>query len=296
MTVATFTHASGVESSSAFTATVTDSDGHTWSGVSISGPVAGVYTIKATQPQFSEDGSKTVTVTIGETGESPSSTPVTDSLTVNEPAINGSSATLPTITAGAPSATVTVATFTHANGIEPATDFTVTVNWGIAGHTADPATVTQSGNTYTVTATRPVYTLATTYTVSVSISEDNVSTVVTDTQNVIPGTASKLSFFRNPSNTPDGNVISPSVIVQVTDSLGNPVHLAGVNVTLSIPFVTLYGTLSLKTNANGQAIFTNLRLFTLGRFRLKASAIFGSVLSNLFTISVNPALGGKRPI
>jgi hypothetical protein len=247
---------------------------------------------------FSEEGNFTVTVSISEDAGTVSTT-VTDTQSVTEPAINGSSATLPTITAGDASATVTVATFTHASGIEPATDFTVTVDWGIAGHHSDPATVTQPGGPgtgYTVTATRPVYTVATSYTVSVSISEDNVSTVVTDTQTVIPGAPSKLSFFRGPSNTLAGNIISPSVIVQVTDSLGNPVHLAGVKVTLSIPYVTLYGALSLNTNANGQAIFTNLRLFTLGKYRLKASASLGNLLSNLFTISANPGLGGKRPI
>src|SRR5207302_3163878 len=107
------------------------------------------------------------------------------SLQVNEPAINGSSAVLPSVVVGQAGATVEVATFTHANGVEPAGDSTATVNWGITGHSADPGTVTQdSGGTYHVSATRPVYSEDGSYTVSVSISEDNGATTVTDTQAV----------------------------------------------------------------------------------------------------------------
>ena len=41
-----------------------------------------------------------------------------------------------------------VATFTHANGVEPASAFTATINWG-DGKTST-GTITQSGTTYTV--------------------------------------------------------------------------------------------------------------------------------------------------
>src|SRR5207249_2289937 len=86
---------------------------------------------------------------------------------------------------GDATATVTVATFTHAGGVEPAGDFTATVDWGIAGHHADAATVTQpggSGSSYTVTATRPQFNEEGSYTVTVTISEDagNTSTTVND--------------------------------------------------------------------------------------------------------------------
>jgi uncharacterized repeat protein (TIGR01451 family) len=43
----------------------------------------------------------------------------------------------------------TVATFTHANGIEPASNFNATINWGDG--TTSAGTITQSGTTYTVT-------------------------------------------------------------------------------------------------------------------------------------------------
>ena len=41
-----------------------------------------------------------------------------------------------------------MATFTHANGVEPASDFVATINWG-DGSTST-GTITESGTTYTV--------------------------------------------------------------------------------------------------------------------------------------------------
>src|SRR5207302_1189775 len=145
-----FTHASGIEASGAFTATVSDGS-NPWTGVSISGPDSnGVYTVTATQPPYSEEATKTVTVTISESGEAPASTPVTDSLMVNEPDISGTSATLASVAEGAASATVEVATFTHANGVEDPSHFSATVDWGQGPVAAD--TVTQDSNgTYHVT-------------------------------------------------------------------------------------------------------------------------------------------------
>jgi hypothetical protein len=121
-------------------------------------------------------------------------------LTVTEPTIVGASDTLaPVVTGQAPTA-VEVATFTHANGVEPAGNFTATVNWGIAGHTADPAAITEDGSgSYHVSATGPAFN-AGTYTVTVSISEDNVSTTVTDTQVVNQAsTSTALASSLNPS-------------------------------------------------------------------------------------------------
>src|SRR5207247_2093678 len=94
---------------------------------------------------------------------------------VSEPAIVGSSASLSSVAEGDASASVEVATFTHANAAEAAGAFTATVNWRIAGHTADTGTVTLVGSTYHVTASRPVFTEEGSYTATVSISEDNPS-------------------------------------------------------------------------------------------------------------------------
>ena len=43
---------------------------------------------------------------------------------------------------------VTVATFTHASGVEPASAFVATINWGDSS--TSTGTITQSGTTYTV--------------------------------------------------------------------------------------------------------------------------------------------------
>ena len=60
---------------------------------------------------------------------------------------------------------VTVATFTHANGVEPASAFVATINWG--DNTTSTGTITESGTTYTVKgshtyATRMPHTVTTT--------------------------------------------------------------------------------------------------------------------------------------
>src|SRR5262249_14686033 len=140
----------------------------------------------------------TVTVSISEDN---GSTSVMDTQVVNEPAINGSSVALAGVAVGQASATVEVATFTHASGVEPTGDFTATVDWGIDGHHADPGTVTQDGiGTYHISALRPVFDMAGPYTVMVSISEDNASTTVTDTQLVgAADTTTVVSSSANPS-------------------------------------------------------------------------------------------------
>jgi autotransporter-associated beta strand protein len=70
----------------------------------------------------------------------------------------------------------------------------------LAGHHADPATVTQPGGagaSYVVTAARPVYGEEGDYSITVSIKEDGASTIVSNTQTVleppITGTATSLA-------------------------------------------------------------------------------------------------------
>src|SRR5262249_7816114 len=78
---------------------------------------------------------------------------VPGTLTVLEPAITVSSTPVAAINEGDASASVEVATFTHANGVEPVSHFTATVDWGVAGHHADVGIITQDGGgTYHVSA------------------------------------------------------------------------------------------------------------------------------------------------
>src|SRR5262249_52808323 len=116
---------------------------------------------------------------------------------------------------------VEIATFTHANGIEPATDFTPTVDWGIDGHHADAAAITQAGDgTYHVSAVRPVFSAPGTYTISVGISEDNVFTLVAASQLVNSPTATTVSSSTNPSVF--GQTLTFTATVTPTSGSGTP--------------------------------------------------------------------------
>jgi hypothetical protein len=188
-----------------------------------------------------------------------------NSITVNEPAINASSATLPPVLANQASATVEVATFTHANGVEPFGDFTATINWGIAGHTADPGTVTQDmSGTYHVSGMRPVYGTAGTYTVTVSISEDNVSTSVSDTQFVGRITTSTtLVSSANPSSY--GNSVTFTATVSaVAPGTGTPIG------TVDFFDTTTNVDLGMVTLSGGQAFVTTATL-AVGSHTITAS-------------------------
>jgi uncharacterized repeat protein (TIGR03803 family) len=188
--VATFTHANGVEPATDFAATIDwGVTGHHADPGTMSQDGSGTYYVAGTRPVYAEDGSYSVVVTVSEDGTSAT---VTDAQVVNEPAINANGVSLPPVNPGHPAATLEVATFIHANGVEAPTAFAVTVDWGISGHHADAAAVTQDGSgTYHVAATRPVYAADGTYAVTVTIGDDAASTAVTDTQVVFGRTATR---------------------------------------------------------------------------------------------------------
>jgi hypothetical protein len=63
---------------------------------------------------------------------------------------------------------MTVATFTHASGVEPSGAFVATINWGDG--TTSTGTITQSGSTYTVKWSH-TYPRKATWTISTSVVE-----------------------------------------------------------------------------------------------------------------------------
>ena len=83
--------------------------------------------------------------------------------------------------------------------------------------------------------------------------------------------------------------------VQLQDSFGNKVAMAGVNVTIQASpvagrFRTLGGTATQSTDATGLASFTNLSLSQTGRYTLSAEASgITSATSNQFTITAGAA-------
>ena len=101
----------------------------------------------------------TVTAAASEDGNLNNSASVTssisDPITSNNLVVVTTAVAEPPIVVSAPKtlsgknqSNVTVATFTHANGVEPASAFVATINWGDG--TTSTGTITESGTTYTV--------------------------------------------------------------------------------------------------------------------------------------------------
>jgi uncharacterized repeat protein (TIGR01451 family) len=99
--------------------------------------------------QATEDGTLTdsASVTSGAADPTPGDNSASASTTVAEPAIVVSAP----ITTTSKRFSGTVATFTHANGVEPASAFVATIHWGDG--TTSTGSITLSGTTYTVTGT-----------------------------------------------------------------------------------------------------------------------------------------------
>ena len=77
-------------------------------------------------------------------------------------------------------------------------------------------------------------------------SSGSLSVAVSDIFTVSAKTAKALVFVQQPTNAKAGSPITPPVTVQLRDSLGNDVSLAGVNITLQLSSGT--GTLSGTTD------------------------------------------------
>jgi hypothetical protein len=125
--------------------------------------------------------------------------------------------------------------------------------------TFDNLTVDKVGTAYQLTATAS------------GLTPDPVS----DPFDVAPGGATHLSFDQQPSNVMAGEVITPSVTVQVLDAEGNLVT-APVDVSMALsggdPGATLGGTTT-RTSSAGVATFDDLTVDKVGTsYQLNASA------------------------
>jgi uncharacterized repeat protein (TIGR01451 family) len=69
---------------------------------------------------------------------------------------------------------VAVATFTHASGVEPASNFTATIHWG--DNTTSTGTITQSGTTYSVTGSH-TYNSGSRHTITTTVVESGNSPI-----------------------------------------------------------------------------------------------------------------------
>ncbi len=152
--------------------TATESQGSVTQSGSVAtfsfGTVAVGQTVTATiTAQALEDGNlnNSASVTSNLPDPNPSNNTATTTVAVVEPAIVVSA---PIQVSGKNQSNVKVATFTHANGIEPANAFVATITWG-DGSTST-GTITQSGTTYTVKGSH-TYAKNGTYTVTTTVVE-----------------------------------------------------------------------------------------------------------------------------
>jgi hypothetical protein len=114
------------------------------------------------------------------------------------------------------------------------------------------------------------------------------------TFNITAGTASKLVFGQQPTNTAAGASITPAVTVQVQDANGNVVTGSTASITLAIGTnpgsSTLSGTATVNA-VNGVATFSNLSLNKPGTGYTLTAASTGltGATSSTFNIAVGPA-------
>jgi uncharacterized repeat protein (TIGR01451 family) len=123
--------------------------------------------------QATEDGSGSATtdsgsVTSSATDPTPGDNSQHVTTTVAEPSISP----IPSITTTASTFSGPTGTFTHASGVEPASAFTATINWG-DGRTST-GTITLSGTTYTVSGSHR-YKHAVTHTITTSVVESGAA-------------------------------------------------------------------------------------------------------------------------
>ncbi len=173
---------------------------------------------------------------------------------------------------------VTLAIGTNPGGGTLTGGAAVTVVAGVA--TFSSLSINKTGTGYTLSASStPAYTAAT-----------------SSAFNITPGTASKLAFIQNPSNTAAGSPISPAVTVAVEDANGNVETGDGTTtVSLAIGTNPSAGTLSggsAVTVIAGIATFSGLSINNAGNgYTLTASSTpaHGSATSSTFNITPGAA-------
>jgi adhesin/invasin len=172
---------------------------------------------------------------------------------------------------------------------------------------ATGASVTFSGPTTVSTDSTGVVSISTTANTQVgsfqvTAAAAGIATPAVFVLTNVAGTASRLSFVQQPTNTAAGAIITPPVTVQLTDSVGNPIAQSGVAITLSLnPLARRLRSLSgavATTNASGLATFSSLSISSAGTYQLTASGLaLVSAQSSQFVVTAQPpsalqAVGG----
>lgn len=166
VTVGTFTDIGGPEPQGNYTAMIDWGDGTSSAGsITESGST---FTVQGSHA-YAEDGSFPLVVTVDDdNGITLVSSTANSNATVAEGAITATGVPVNGFEFSPPT-NVPVATFTHANGIEPASDYSATIDWGDG--TTSAGTISLSGGVYTVSGSH-MYTDENNYTVTVQIQDN----------------------------------------------------------------------------------------------------------------------------
>ena len=166
-----------------------------------------------------------------------------------------------------------------ASGTFAATPTVATDSSGIA--TAPTITANTTVGAFTVTATIPSHALP-----QPVLGASSTTFTLTN----VTGTANKLAFAQQPSNTAAGQPIAPAVTVQLQDSFGNAAATAGIAISLQLITGNVFGTATQITNASGLAMFPDLNVQQVGQYQLLATASgMTSATSSMFTIRAGSA-------
>jgi adhesin/invasin len=112
----------------------------------------------------------------------------------------------------------------------------------------------------------------------------------------VAGTANRLAFVQQPTDTPAAQPIAPAVTVRIQDSFGNPVAMAGVSISvqanpLTNRFRATRGLLTAITDPTGLATFPNISIVAAGAYTLTAEAAgFASTTSSQFNVTAGAAV------
>jgi uncharacterized repeat protein (TIGR01451 family) len=214
----------------------------------------------------SEDGAQTDTATVSSATTNANAANNTASVTtvVSEPVLSLNTFSFSTTEFQALN-NATVATFVHANGVEPAGAFNVTINWGDG--TTTGGTVVPQGTGYAVQGTH-TYNVEGDHTLTVSVSDDSVSASAAGTVSVAEGGA--------PAGT--SSVFQGDFIFETIDDIfSQALSLQQVqNLGLALLALEMSAMAQLQHQGDGlvQALAT---AFTMGQMELP---LFATVLHN----------------
>ncbi|MBM4054748.1 MAG: hypothetical protein FJ264_08775 [Planctomycetes bacterium] len=127
---------------------------------------------------------------------------------------------------------------------------------------------------------------------NLTASGDGLSSAVSNTFTISAGSAVKIVFIQQPSDTTAGNAILPTITVRLQDAYGNNVSSSGVSIAMSLSSGTgiLSGTTLKTTSASGLATFNDLSIDLAGSKNLTASSAgLASAVSNSFDITAGTA-------